>query len=195
VTGVDISPNSIDLARSLAVDLSIPAEFVCSDIADLLDVLTTPFDIVYTSYGVLHWIRDLGRWAKTVAELLKPGGVFYMVEDHPFFRTLTPNEDRKLEVANGYFSTQEPVRVEMTGSYATGNQGESHTFYLWDHSIGEVITSLIGHGLRIEYLHEFPFAARAKYPFMEQGEDGWWYLPSGSVSIPFLFSIRAHKPP
>src|SRR5258708_24427533 len=32
VTGVDFSPQSIDLARSLGVELAIPANFVCSDI-------------------------------------------------------------------------------------------------------------------------------------------------------------------
>jgi hypothetical protein len=81
----------------------------------------------------------------------------------------------------------------MTGSYATGDQGNTATFYIWNHSLGDVINALIDSGLTIEYVHEFPFAARAKFPFMEQGVDGWWRLPTNYIQIPFLFSLRAHR--
>jgi hypothetical protein len=82
----------------------------------------------------------------------------------------------------------------MTGSYATANQGETATFYIWNHGLGDVINALIQAGLAIEFLHEFPYAARAKFPFMQQGADGWWRLPDGYVQIPFLFSLQASKP-
>ena len=50
-------------------------------------------------------------------------------------------------------------------------------------------------GLLIEFLHEFPFAARAKFSFMEQGKDGWWRLPEPyHGTVPFLFSLQALKP-
>lgn len=65
----------------------------------------------------------------------------------------------------------------------------------WDHSLGAVINALLQAGLRLDFLHEFPFAARAKFPFMEQGEDGWWRLPPPQHgTIPFLFSLQAHRP-
>ena len=49
-------------------------------------------------------------------------------------------------------------------------------------------------GLTIEFLHEFPYAARAKFSFMEKGEDGWWRLPPEQHgTIPFLFSLQARK--
>jgi 2-polyprenyl-3-methyl-5-hydroxy-6-metoxy-1,4-benzoquinol methylase len=74
VTGVDLSDQSIALAQSLSRELDIPANFVCSDILTLADVLDDQFDIVFTSYGVLHWLRDLRRWARVIAHFLKPGG-------------------------------------------------------------------------------------------------------------------------
>src|SRR3954463_9339837 len=46
------------------------------------------FDIVFTSYGVLSWLPDLVQWASAVATLLKPSGVFYLVEFHPFLLRL-----------------------------------------------------------------------------------------------------------
>lgn len=54
VTGVDFSPESIRLAVKLSQELEIPASFVCSNLYDLPDALTGEFDIVFTSYGVLH---------------------------------------------------------------------------------------------------------------------------------------------
>jgi hypothetical protein len=105
----------------------------------------------------------------------------------------TTEDETKIKLANPYFHTEAPDQVGMAGSYATEDKGETASFYIWNHSLGEVITSLIEAGLTIEFLHEFPYAARAKFPFMEKGPDGWWRLPAGYVQIPFLFSLQARK--
>lgn len=194
VTGVDFSEKSIALARSLSQELETPARFLCSDVYQLPDKLTGEFDIVFSSYGVLHWLRDLKRWGEIIAHYLKPNGIFYIVEDHPFFRMLTTEDGTKIKVHNPYFFSETPDRVEMAGTYATDNQGDPATFYIWNHSLGEVFNALIGAGLSIEFLHEYPYAARAKFPFMEQGPDGWWRLPAGYPIFPFLFSLQARKP-
>ena len=195
VTGVDFSQNAITLARSLSQELNIPAQFYCSDIYELPGVLSGEFDIVFTSYGVLHGLPDLRRWGEIIAHYLKPGGIFYIVEDHPFFRVFRARPEGEFKAERSYFFSAEPQRIEGTGSYATDNEGTTGVSYIWDHSIGEVINSLVDVGLRIEFLHEFPYAARAKFPFMEQGEDGWWRLPAHQHgTIPFLFSLQARKP-
>jgi SAM-dependent methyltransferase len=157
--------------------------------------LNGEFDIVFTSYGVLHGLADLGRWGRIIAHFLRPGGIFYIVEDHPFFRVFRAKPDGEFRPERSYFFSEEPQRIEATGSYATDNKGPTGEYYVWDHSLGEVINSLINAGLQIDFLHEFPYAARAKFPFMEQGEDGWWRLPSDRHgTIPFLFSLQARKP-
>jgi SAM-dependent methyltransferase len=193
-TGMDFSPKAIVLAKSLSEELKIPAEFYCSDIYKLPDVLTGEFDIVFTSYGVLHGLPDLKRWGEVIAHFLKPGGIFYIVEDHPFFRVFRPKPDGEFKAERSYFFSEEPQRIELKGSYATGDEGPSGVQYVWDHSLGEIVDALITAGLTIEFLHEFPFAARAKFPFMEQGEDGWWRLPPHQHgTIPFLFSLQARR--
>ncbi len=60
--------------------------------------------------------------------------------------------------------------------------------------MGEILNSLIQTGLHSEFLHEIPFAARAKFPHMVQGEVGWWRLPERHSVISFLFSLQARKP-
>lgn len=194
VTGIDFSEKAITLAQSLSEELAIPAQFYCADIYKLPDVLSGEFDIVFTSYGVLHGLPDLPRWAQIIAYYLKAGGIFYIVEDHPFFRVFRAKPEGVIKAERNYFFSEEPQRLEVQGSYATDNEGARGVSYIWDHSIGEVINALIDAGMRIEYLHEFPYAARAKFPFMEQGEDGWWRLPADQHgTIPFLFSLQARK--
>jgi SAM-dependent methyltransferase len=193
VTGADLSDESIALAQSLSRELNLPAKFVCSDILTLPDVLDDQFDIVFTSYGVLHWLRDLGRWAQVIAHFLTPGGFFYIVEDHPFMRVFSSDPEQGIKVDNPYFFSEEPYQAETQGSYATNFQGEKRAYYMWDHSLGEVIDSLIEAGLRIEYLHEFPFALRAKFPTMVKGEDGYWRFTREHNMIPLLFSLKASK--
>jgi len=195
VTGVDFSQNAITLAQSLSQELNIPAQFYCSDIYELPRVLSGEFDIVFTSYGVLHGLPDLQQWGEIIAHYLKPGAIFYIVEDHPFFRVFRARPEGEFKAERSYFFSEEPQRIEATGSYATDNEGTTGVSYVWDHPLGEVINSLVDAGLRIEFLHEFPYAARAKFPFMEQGEDGWWRLPAHQHgTIPFLFSLQARKP-
>lgn len=195
VTGVDFSANAIELARSLSAELDIPAQFVCTDLYHLTEVLAAEFDIVFTSYGVLHGLPDIKSWGEIIAHFLKPAGIFYIVEDHPMFRVFRPQPDGEIKAVRSYFFSEKPQRIEGTGSYATENQGESSVSFIWDHSLGEVINALIEVGLQLEFLHEFPFAARAKFPSMVQGEDGWWRLPADQHgTIPFLFSLQARKP-
>src|SRR5258705_4987146 len=47
VTGVDLSDQSIALARALSTELNILATFVCSDLFELPNALSGQFDIVF----------------------------------------------------------------------------------------------------------------------------------------------------
>jgi SAM-dependent methyltransferase len=196
VTGADFSPRAIDLARSLSIEMGLPAHFVCSRIEDLPNVLPGMFDIVFTSYGVLCWLADLRRWAEVIAHFLKPGGVFYIVELHPLADTLADDAvAANLRIAYPYFHSAEPMACPTNdGSYADRTQRVSQAVsYQWSHSLGDIINALIGVGLRIEYLHEFPFCPYDRFPGMERGADGWWRFPDPAPSLPQLFSLRASR--
>ena len=132
VTGADYSKEAITLARSLASDQRIDARFVVSNIYDLPNVLDERYDIVFTSYGVLMWLPELGPWAEVVSRFLKAGGTFYMVEFHPFAYVFYDGEDvNDLVVHYPYFHTTNPKKFEPdgTGSYAERNVPIATTTY------------------------------------------------------------------
>ena len=67
VTGADISPKAIQLAKELNTELGLDAQFVESNIVELDQNLKGKFDLVFTSYGTITWLPDLDKWAKIVA--------------------------------------------------------------------------------------------------------------------------------
>ena len=188
VTGVDFSPDAIEMARSLSDELDIPATFLCADIYDLPETPETQFDIVFTSYGVLTWLPDLDRWAQLIARYLKPGGTFYIVEFHPLISMLDDDGER---ITYPYFRTDEPLRFEGEGSYAASDDGVTQTAYEWPHGLGEIVTALLAAGLRLDYLPEFPFSPYHFPPYLEEAEPGRYVWKDRSVTVPLLFSIRA----
>jgi SAM-dependent methyltransferase len=188
VAGADFSDEAITFARSLASELDIPARFVCSNVYDLPAALEGRFDIVYTSYGVLSWLPELDPWAAVIAHFLKPGGFFYIAEFHPFIFMLG-DDGRTFEYP--YFHTPDPIKVLSTGSYAVPDApGFSHTEYNWSHSLADVVNALIRAGLRLEFLHEFPYR-HADALTTEEFEPGKTRLGGWPVEIPHLFSLRA----
>ncbi len=191
VTGVDISDKSISLARSISAEIGIPAEFVCCNVYDLPEHLAGQFDIVYTSQGVLVWLPDLTKWAETIAHFLKPGGTFYIFEFHPFADTFAIADEPTIHYP--YFHSDEPIIEETTGSYGGEEPGVTRTTHEWTHSMGDIINSLLAAGLRIEYLHEFPFCTYPAQPYLTQHDDGLWWYDAAPDGIPMMFSIKATR--
>jgi len=61
------------------------------------------------------------------------------------------------------------------------------------HGIGEIVSALIGAGLRLEFLHEFDMTLFSRFRTLER-RDGVYRLPEGQPRVPLMFSLRASKP-
>jgi SAM-dependent methyltransferase len=196
VTGIDFSQAAIETARRLAAEMNIEARFIVSNVYDLPDNLEGQFDIVFTSYGAITWLPDMKRWANVAAGFVKPGGFFYVAEFHPMFQVLDdgPGVDEP-RFGYPYFGSEPPVRSEQDGTYADLNaQVENRLNFSFPHSLGEIVSSVIDAGLRLDFLHEFPYCTFPALPFMEQHDDAMWYLTKGNGRVPLLFSLKATKP-
>jgi SAM-dependent methyltransferase len=193
VTGVDFSPCAIALARALAAEVGIDVRFVEASIDELPTRLDGRFDVVYTSRGVLGWLRDLDASARTIAHFLQPGGVFYVTEIHPVAQVFDDAPGvRELRLRYPYFPRAEPLVLPVHGSYAESHADVSATTeYGWVHSLGEIISAVCDAGLRVELLHELPFCDW-ELPFLDRAADGTWRLPAGQEGeLPLFFSLRA----
>jgi hypothetical protein len=56
------------------------------------------------------------------------------------------------------------------------------------------VTALIDAGLRIEFLHEFPFSVEQIFAFMERDGIDTYRMTRHDGSVPLLYSIKATKP-
>jgi len=192
VTGADFSPKAVALGRCLADELGIDAEFVCSDLYALPQNLTGQFDIVYTSAGVLAWLRDIRRWAEVVAHFLKPEGLFYIREFHPFMGIFDETDSPTIRYP--YFHSDEPIIEEVRGSYADRDADVVNRSCEWFHSLSDIINALLGVGMQIEYVHEFPYCTYQSHPFLRRSDDGMWRCEAAPGGLPLMFSIRATAP-
>ena len=193
-TGIDLSDASIALAQELNAELGLSTRFIRSNVYDLPDLLDEKFDIVYTALGALCWLPDMDRWGRTIARYLKPGGTFYMLDEHPAGRIFgaTQGDDGKFDLTNrnSYFPDPKGMLDEGERDTYIGSGTISSPVYEWQHSLSEIVNGLIGAGLKIEYLHEFPFSFFKVFHQMER-RAGWWRLPKYDGNIPFMLSIKA----
>ena len=185
VTGVDISPEAIKYARSIASQLGIDATFIISDIMELMDQIQARYDIVFASTGVLCWIPDMGRFAATVRQLLKPGGFFYLHDGHPFRDMLDKTEQGKAIVKNDYFHTG-VTEYESFTDYTVKDLEIPRKSYEWAWTLGQLITAIGQAGMRIEYFHEYP-------QYFYSGYAGVDVEINNRELFPCTFSLKAFK--
>lgn len=182
-TGVDISPKAIQQARELAVKTKLDAEFVCSDVFGFRRESAEPYDIVFTSYGAICWLPDLDKWAEVVAANLMIGGTFYMAEFHPIY---------DLIAGYSYFLPASPD-VEEESTYTENGVGVVSKLATWAHPLSSVINALIGAGIQIERVNEFPFSPYNCFEGMVEREPGRFFLSHKGNDIPIVYSVTGRK--
>ena len=194
VTGIDFSGESIKIANELKKRLGLETRFIESNIYDLPDTLKEKFDIVYTSQGVLSWLKDIKEWGKIISHYLKPDGIFYIMEIHPLLYIFDDDKRGELTIKHPYFPGEKPTLWDDdTPDYSDGEYIPKNPTYDWTWSLGEILTSLIEAGLKIEFLHEYDRLFYKGLPDMVKDEEGWWFLPEYKGMLPLTFTLRAKK--
>jgi 2-polyprenyl-3-methyl-5-hydroxy-6-metoxy-1,4-benzoquinol methylase len=189
VTGVDLSDVAIEKARHLNQELGLNSKFICCDIYDLHNHLDEKFDIVFTSYGTIGWFPDLDKWARLISKYLKPNGRFIFVDFHPFV-WMYDNDFTKFEYS--YFKKEAIVETE-TGTYADREADLELTTVGWNHSISEVVNSLLNNGIQISALDEFDFSPYNCFKNMEEFEPKKYRIKSFEDKLPLVYAIEGLK--
>ena len=195
VTGLDFSPAAIDAARDIATraGLADQCTFVCSDVYDATRALGgETFDIVYVSLGALCWLPSVERWAEQVGALVAPGGRFHIHDVHPLAWALS---NESLTVEHTYFEEAEPFVEDSPDTYTDADRPLAHQrSYEWNHSLGQIATTLIGHGLRIDTLEEHDWTVWPRFPWLVPDGEERWTSPPGMPRTPLTFSLLASRP-
>lgn len=193
VTGLDFSPAAISAANDLArsAGLAERATFVCSNVYDAPHSLAgQQFDIVYVSLGALCWLPDVANWGRIVADLLSPKGRVYIHDVHPFASCLDESGEH---VISSYFEEPDQPEVYDDGmTYTDGASLNATTTYEWNHSLAEIVTSLLTHDLILDSLVEHDWTVFAQFPWLVQSTPRYWTIPDDRPRVPLSFTLLAH---
>lgn len=196
--GLDISEATVTAARGIAAKAGLDVTYVRANVYDAVEALEQRrFDVVCTGKGALCYLPDLDRWAETVAQLLRPGGLLYIVEFHPLLNSLgpkpAPDDTGELLLRHDYLGAPGvTVHRDATFTYTDGPAvaGATESFE-WMHGMDEAINALIGAGLTVRRLRESDELPWPRWPRMERTESGWWRLPE--PRIPLLYGLLASR--
>jgi len=189
VTGIDLSDKAINKAKQIAKDLKSNTNFICCDIYDLPNHLDEQFDIIFTSYGVIGWLPDLNKWAKIISRFLKTNGQFVFVEFHPFVWMF---DDNFKKIKYNYFNSGAIVEIEE-GTYADKSADIKQEYVMWNHSLSEVINSLIQNELEINSLDEFDYSPYNIFDNSLKIDEKKYRIEHLENKIPMVYSIIATK--
>ena len=159
VVGVDFSPRMLALAERLTAATGAPARWIHADVLETPAELDGTADLVYTGRGSLLWLADLDAWAAVIARLLAPGGRFVLFEGHPAEWLFDADADGNWILTDyDYFGGAEASRgwaPEYIDRLSIPDD-EQHLKFARAWTLGEVITALLGAGLRLEQVAEHP---------------------------------------
>ncbi|WP_374459001.1 class I SAM-dependent methyltransferase [Chryseobacterium taeanense] len=189
VTGIDLSDTAITAAEELAQKCGTNTQFICTDLYNLPNVLHEQFDIVFTSYGTIGWLPDLDRWAKVISHFLKPEGKFIMAEFHPVVWMF---DDDFEGVKYNYFNEKAIVET-YEGTYADQSAEIVQEYVMWNHSLAEVLQSLINNGIDIHQFKEYDWSPYPCFRHVEEFEKGKWRISKFGNKIPLVFAVEAQK--
>lgn len=197
MTGLDLSPASLEQARLLSHRAGPHVEFVEAEVYEAVAVLgKEAFEFVFTGIGALCWVPSVSRWANVVADLLWPGGRLFMREGHPMLWTLDDERSDGLLVAEyPYFERKEPTIVDSPGTYVETDVTFTHTVtHEWNHGLGEIVTALLAAGMELTLLQEHDSVPwEALRGQMTQIGLGEWRLTDRPWRLPHSYTLEAFK--
>jgi SAM-dependent methyltransferase len=189
--GVDLVPDNIFYAKKLAEDFNITnIDFIESDIMTFMEKHDEKYDVVFVSEGAIGWLPDLKMWGKTIRNLLKDDGFFYVFDSHPFFLMFDECiSDNILKINKYPYFGKEPDVDDSIGGYASEPK-KGVKAYFWMYTVADLINSLTDAGLHVEYFHEFQenFFDAGKMKYIG---DGFWNYDFNDNKFPMSFSLKA----
>lgn len=183
--GFDIAENIIEQAKDTARKSEIHCDFVACDILKIGDEFHNRFDFIIFTIGAITWFEDLALLFGKVSKCLKPNGLLFINDFHPFMNMLPlPDDDCFDEtalnkLAYSYFR-KEPW-IENNGMGYMTPEYESETFTSFSHTLSDIINAAAETGMRIRKLNEYSYDVGLTDVYDRKG-------------YPLSFTLIAQKP-
>jgi len=195
VTGLDLSPASLAVARELASDTGADIAYVESDVYGAVDALGAGrFDLVYTGIGAICWLPSIARWAETVAGLLRPGGRLLLRDMHPALGAIGDAHPDRLELDLPYFEMPDGAVWDDDVTYVDADRPLTATRSVeWNHGLGEIVTALLDHGMTLTGLVEHRTVPWLALPELMEPDEatGEFRLRERPERLPLTFTLQA----
>lgn len=202
VTGVDISDEAIDFARRLSADSGLPGAFARADLFDWFAAAPAgAWDVAFASYGAIQWLTDLRAYAEGIAKVLAPGGIYVLVEFHPISNVLDDRGNPVLPYFGGAPVATGGVPDYVAEGLAPMGFVPAHEGWKNPHpdasvawTVADLVTALIGAGLRLDALREWPHANGCRLVDTLVPAGGNRFLPApGTPQLPLMLGLRARR--
>ncbi len=215
VTGLDLSGESLAVARELADRAGASIDYVQSDVYGAVAALGAGrFDLVYTGIGAICWLPSIRRWAEVVAALLRPGGRLFIRDGHPVLNSVLamvvaeehPDRAQQPWVSGPgaatpalelpYFEQAEPMRWVEETTYAGDGVVASPESVEWNHGLGEIVTAVLDAGLELTALVEHDSVPWEALPGLMEYDPatGEYRLSERPERLPASFTLIARQP-
>jgi 2-polyprenyl-3-methyl-5-hydroxy-6-metoxy-1,4-benzoquinol methylase len=194
VTGLDFSSAAVEAARGLARGTGLQADFVEGTVDEAPRLTPGPFDLVFTTWGVLCWLPDIRNWARVVASVLAAGGELYCADAHPGFSMLEEVAGRLVPTYDFQTPADRPLEFKDATTYTGDPTILTHqSMREWIHPLSAILGALIDAGLTITMFREHENLPWQAVPMLVPTPEQRWRLPDGHPRVPLSFSVRARK--
>lgn len=185
-TGVDFCQSAITFAQKINEISGLSAKFICSDIYKIPTNIKEKFDILFTSYGVLSWLDNLNAYASIIYNSLKEGGVYYLVEIHPFFSIF----DIEDQITKRPYISNQPIK-SVVKSYISTEKSNEKLQVCFAYTLSDIINALLKAGLKITSFNEFDYSTYKFHHKLTRNDKGFVF--KNHSNIPLIFSLKAYK--
>ena len=156
---MDFSPRMLDLARRLTAPRARRPRWIEADVLDVPHELDGTADLLYTGRGAIIWLQDLDAWAAVLRRLLAPGGRLVIFDGHPAEWLFDGDGTGGWTLTDyDYFGGPEASRgwaPEYIDRLSIP-EDEQHWKFARAWTLGEIVTALLGAGLRLERVDRAP---------------------------------------
>ena len=168
--GFDLTPKFLDQGRGLAevAGLADRIDWIEANAMALPADYDGQFDMIFTTIGVLGWLKDLDKFFDGLARYVKPGGHYVMEEIHPVALMWDEAPEGGMKPMLSYFGGYTYVGTGDLDYYEGTDYGGQNSNYSFPHTTAEIINLAAERGFFVTGMDELANDIGNSFPGVEE---------------------------